>query len=498
MRLKTLMALTAGLTILTPSVQAHEETQVASSPFMWNVKRDYPFGIRFSAGYGYDSYSAALNKEYQGDGKLAIVRDLKYHRTTQKLNLRMDMGFEGFTLFAQVPIVLSQQGEYRFQSGSLYPGYSGYDACMAQYPNEPWRCYPDGVNAANSRTVQEGIAGGLGFSDSPAPGESGRRSLFKGPKRQGLDQIFVGLRFQVPVFNEYLDPSKPNWVMTFKFGLPAPGSKIMDFKRNASGVVECGGGPCTDPASQRPDLNSGVGRGIYDFTFSTTFSKKNSLTDSFFHVYFTYPFAYTSDSLYSDRYDFSSDWGMNSPKAPARAGMRFGTDILLYQNDEDQVQINLLLSGRMDVIFEGRDYSEAYELLAGSPVLNFSCSGDNATTTLDHLCNGKTMNIMYYPGITTVENHAILGATVGLNMRLSSHFYIQGNYSLRHVTEHFVTYEDAGEDNPDTPGGTPGLVDLETNEMNPYYRPVIDQVGHRYRVQEGLWQSLYLSFSVIY
>jgi len=492
-----------ALLLLLPAfpAAANEINHVSGSPYFWEEHKENPFGVKLNFGFGYESYSAAVNKEYQGNGDLQVVRDLQLTRTTSTFNLGAEAGVKGVAFFLNLPVILNQQSVFKFQSGARYPNYDGYTECVAAHSGpgsdgKVWLCNPDGVNALNSRTVLEEIAAGMAFSDVPGAGEPGVRTLYTGPKRSGLDQLHLGLRWNVPVFNQFQDHTKPFWVLSVDLGIPVGDPK--DFRRTSDGGPLCAGGlRCTDPQSQRPLLNSAVGRGVYDVTLASTISKRSSIFDSYFRLWATLPFAYTSDSLYAGKYDFSGDWGATAPSAPIKGGLEFGSDFNLYQDEEKKFRINAFASGSITGVFEGQDSSEAYELLAGSPTLNFGCGTNPA---YPNFCgDNRTSSIQYFPGITTVENHAILGGKIGLNMRFSRHFFMEIAYGLAHHTEHFITYTDAGKDNglSDTTH-TPGVVDLDTNEANPYYRPVIDQVGHRYRVQESMVHTLLINFHILY
>ncbi|MBU1068141.1 hypothetical protein KJ975_01100 [Myxococcota bacterium] len=480
---------------------AHEINHVSGSPYYWEEHKENPFGLKLNFGFGYENYAAAINKEYQGNGDLQVVRDLQLSRTTTTFNVGAEAGIKGVAFFLNLPVILSQQSVFKFQGGARYPNYDGYAECVAAHTGvgtdgKVWLCNPDGVNALNSRTVLEEIAAGMNFSDVPGPGEPGVRTLYSGPKRSGLDQLHLGLRWNVPVFNQFQDHTKPYWVLSVDLGLPIGDPK--DFRRSPDGMPLCAGGVrCTDPQSQRPQLNSAVGRGVYDITLASTMSKRSSIFDSYFRVWATLPFAYTSDSLYAGKYDFSGDWGAKAPSAPIRGGLEFGSDFNVYQDNEKKFRINAFATGSITGVFEGQDYSEAYEVLAGSPTLNFGCGTNPA---YPNFCGDSRLNsLQYFPGITTVENHAILGGKIGVNMRFSRHFFMEIAYGLSHHTEHFITYTDAGQDNGLADADhTPGVVDLDTNEANPSYRPVIDQVGHRYRVQETMVHTLLINFHILY
>jgi hypothetical protein len=486
---KSLIILIFSL-ISIPKVYSHDFTHVAGSPFYWEENKKNPYGFKVLFGLNYSYENGSLNREHIEGAALNIVKDLDYTKSQFTLDMGFEAGIKGVSLYLHLPVILSSQETFKFQDGNRYVGYTGQTDCETRNPGAEYKCNPDGVNSLNSTTVMDNISAGLFTSDasviSTTPGVAGKRTLFNGVNRAGLDQLHLGLKFNIPVFNQYEDKTKPYWIIGFDVGLPV--GSVKDFQRTSTdGAPICTGGTvCSDNTTQRPLLNSAVGRGIYDVTFFTTMSKRLGMFDTFFKLYATLPFGYTSDSLYADKYNFDDDgYGMKPLKAPIRGGILFGTDINMYQDLKKKIRVNFNIQGILLGIFEGHDYSEGYELFAGSPALNTD-PYINSLTTFN--------NIQYFPGLTTVENHAIMGAKMGITMRYSRYFYLEAMYGLSHKTEHFITYTDAGDDGSDANN----TVQLNTTERNPYYRTLIDEVGQRYRIQETMIHTFMLSLRVIY
>jgi hypothetical protein len=464
----------------------------------------------------------ALNREYMGNYKgIEVVRDLIYKQTKMELMLKAEFAiFENLALYVGLPIVLRQQNTYNFASGSRYPGYAGEQACRDAHPEDPSVCNPDGVNAQNSRTVQDGIAAGLnGITYDPAtdsmnlgpygvgPGQSGPRSLYEGPQRSGLDQIHLGLHWLVYGFKEKDDPTKPNWRIGAEFRLSI--GDVMDFERNHAGDTTCGAP--NDPNTSfncRPELNDAVSKGIHEVRFYTSLSKRVGVLDSFFHLYFQMPFAYRDGSFYSSDYRFSANWGEEDVatvnKAPKQAGIHFGTEIVAWERVSDDMRFSIDVKGMIDYRFPGRDYSEAYEILAGSPMLNMNCNSPDTSQLYSQMCGDPNLKnaMMFYPGVTHVQDHAIFGGMVGFDFLLTKYFKLEFTYSLIHRQEHFVTLTDAGEDTGtgDPTGGctnpsgcADGRVNIPSTEQNPWHRPAIDTPGHRYRIQELLVHQIWVN-----
>ncbi len=463
------------------------------------LEEDNPYDARISLGLRTTLTHGALNKEYQGNNKgIEVVRDLRFKQVKMTLDLKAEFAiFKNLAVYIGLPIVLRQQNTYKFASGSLYSGYAGEQQCRLDHPDDPSVCNPDGVNARNSRTVQDGIAAGLSgihydagansmmLGDfDVAGGQAGPRTLYRGPNRAGLDQLHLGLHWLVHGFKQKDDPTKPNWRIGAEFRLSV--GKVMDFERNSAGDTNCGAplGSATT-FNCRPQLNDAVSKGIHEVQFYTSLSKRLGILDSFFHLYFRMPFAYRSGSFYSDKYNFSSDWGEDGVgpvnKAPKQAGIHFGTDIIAWESPADHIKFAIHLMGMVDYRFPGRDYSEAYELLAGSPMLNMHCDPNNPSTFFSAMCGDNAVRraMMFYPGVTQVQDHAIFGGTLGLDLLLYKYVQLSLSYTLIHRQEHFITMTDAGQD---LDGDR--RVTIPSREQNPWHRPIIDTPGHRYRVQE--------------
>jgi hypothetical protein len=223
-----------------------------------------PYDFRLRIGYEAEIKTSALNREYMGNGaQVDIVKDLLFQQITHRLNIRAEFAiYKDLGIYLAFPIILAQQATYSFAKGDRYVGYAGEDTCRTnEHSDQPWLCNPDGVNAKNSRFVQDGLAsklrpdsGGELFEydfgadpTSPADdtvrvpsaynvgaGEAGPRTLFKGPSRQGLDQMHLGIHGLILAQKRHA--SLPDWRFGVEFRIAV--GKVMDFKRDAQGDPE--------------------------------------------------------------------------------------------------------------------------------------------------------------------------------------------------------------------------------------------------------------------
>jgi hypothetical protein len=475
-----------------------------------------------------------------GNGaSIDVVKDLIFNQVTHRMTVRAEFAlYRDFGLYIGLPIILYQKSKYGFASGDSYHGYPGEQDCRDAHTSNPWVCNPSGVNANNSRFVQDGLASGLsgfGYNDGlgsaiaadgnvgdiasvrvPADyavstGAAGPRGLWEGPGRSGLDQIHLGIHGLI--FSQRRHPSFPDWRFGVEFRLAV--GKTMDFKRDAAGDPETCGAASLNRWNCRPELNKAVGRGVHEVRYFTTASKLSKLwkgggIDSFIHIFFQMPIAYTNDSFYSNKYDFSGKFGEESKspvmKAPMEAGVYLGGEFIVYTDKVKGHKISFELTGMIEGRFEGRDYSEAYELLAGAPALNLYCdqsSGTGSTnSSYDQFCRDPTVRdrLFHYPGITTVENFVRFGLRLGMHAQITRYAKLSIIYALIHEQEHFLTTDDAGVDGHLVNGqmAYDGQINIDTKELNPWHRPIINQAGHRIRAQETLIHMLSIGLKLMF
>jgi hypothetical protein len=525
-------SLLLALVVAVPPMARAADINEVTTGFTKNNKYDFRLKVNYDAIFK----RTALNREYMGNAAgIDVVKDLVFKQVTHRLTLRAEFAlYKDFGIYLGLPLILSQQSKYSFASGDQYHGYSGETACRTAHSpplgNDPWVCNPDGVNSNNSRFVQDGLVSGLsGFgyqdagggnllADDPvsnidhvgvptdymvANGVAGPRSLWEGPGRSGLDQLHLGIHGLI--FSQKRHPSYPDWRFGVEFRLAV--GKVKDFERDAAGDTLCGAASF-NRWNCRPELNKAVGRGVHEVRFFTTASKFSKLwkgggIDSFIHIYFQMPFAYKDDSFYASKYDFSGDFGEESKsplmKAPMKGGIFLGGEFIIFTDKVKGHKISLELTGMIEGHFEGRDYSEAYELLAGAPALNLYCDGPGGSSSTnpsyDQFCRRASVRdkLFYYPGISTVENFVRFGLRLGIHAQITQYAKLSIVYSLIHEQEHFLTTDDAGED---TNGS--GVIEVDSNELNPWHRPIINQAGHRIRAQETLIHQLSIGLKLMF
>ncbi len=523
--LGTLLVILLG-TVALPRVSRAADLNEVTTAF----EKGNPYDFRLRVAYQATIERTALNREYMGNGGgIDIVKDLIFNQVTHQLNIRAEFAiYKDLGLYITLPVILYRKASYGFASGDLYHGYPGEDTCRRdEHPDNPSLCNPDGVNANNSRFVQDGLVAGLaGFVYNPTDntlgipseyqvsgGVAGPRHLWDGQTRSGIDQIHIGVHGLI--MSQRRHSSYPDWRFGVEFRLSA--GPVMDFERDAQGDPVGCAAPSANDWNCRPTLNKAVGRGVHEVRFFTTMSKMAKLwegggIDAFFHLWYQMPFAYRKSSFYASKYDFSGEFGEESQsptiKAPMKGGIKFGGEFVVFSDPVKKHRVAIDLTASIEGQFEGRDYSQAYELLAGSPILNFDCDNPNYA----QFCGNSRLRdrLFYYPGVSTVENFMRLGLRVGIHAQITKWVKFQLLYALFHETEHFLTTDDAGIDNVNGPardannvcnsstGCHDGVINIGTTEQNPWHRPVIHQAGHRIRAQETLIHIVTVSLKLMF
>jgi len=373
--------------------------------------------------YEYEVDTSNIDREHVGDpgadplAPLTRQHDLVFHQYKHTVTPRLDVGvYHDTWLSVALPIIVTQARELRLGSG---------------------------VDRSESPSVLSGYIPESGFDAhdplTPPPGDL----LFRGGERHGLNQLHVGIG--VAPMNQRRDDTKPTWKLGVE-GRFAVG-KIMRFDR-------------LDPSGE-----TGVSEGVHELRLWTTVDRKLGWVEPWFEASWQVPIALRSGSLYQDP-GFGSTNAMPGQLATAK----FGVEIFVVDDKETRNKISLDLSTRIVGHFEGRGYSEMWEVFAfagdqridGNPLVLDANPLDTGLQALSH------------PGITNIENYLETAAHLTLAADLGRVRFAL-NADIMWKTDHAITFADGGIDRNNN-----GIVDAGTNEVNPVYAAPIDLVGHRY------------------
>jgi hypothetical protein len=442
-----------GALAVSPVAFAADITDIASS-----FDEDNPFDFRFRVTYDHLEKRAQIKRELEGlspsQDHIQTFKDLLYTQARDTLSLRAEVGlFQDLMLHVELPVVLND-------TESLSYDQSASDGC--RFPPD---MNPNCVNSSNSTTIRDGILPVGGFDAQRSGATLSGTKVFNAPIRgatgggsagDSFDTFNVGLSW-APV-NQRRDDTKPTWVIgvegDFSIG------NIMAFDRT------------------RPGANHAVAEGYHKIIAKTAISKRFRYFDPYIGFWYMYPIA-RGDSLFKQ---YSPAQKTVNPMQ--QAGTTFGLEMVPFERPADAYKIAIDLRGRIEAHFNGKGYSEMWEVFASSPALacnaayNLACDPNQVTNAYQ----GQP-----YTGITTIENYATLGADISLAGQVGKHAHFRFGFQYTHDASHLITNDDIG-----TPINGATRVSLPV-EFNPAYRAIVDQTGRRYRVDNVNLYDVYLS-----
>ncbi len=472
--------------------EAAEVTRVASSfdqDFNGNA-----FDLHFGVSYDFHYKQAAVLREWGAGGRNNLAKDLIYRQMRHTVTPMLEIGlWHDISVYVSLPVVLSDNRSYSFDQ------QEGGDCVFPQNPAQS--NYVSGsatcVNKTNSTSIRDGIIPRDGFDAFEDTNPYGQFTdpetdmIFRAPTRRGIDQIHAGVKFGI--LSQARKSHLPNWVIGLE-GRFAVG-KPMTFERSIQ--IE-------DPAG-----NHRVGRGIHELGAWTALSRRYRWLDPFFG-------AYWRQSIRAGNTQFQN-WGSTAgnPNPQSTTGAYVGAEIVPWENKSQDRKFSIILSGSTDLHYNGRAYSEVWELLSDSPALvgdytpddgngtdcnRLSALAHAAANPLDPENNGGYLaaggsECGTYNGITSVDDYGTFGFNGALNFHMNRFARLNFGVNAMTDTRHFVTAATRGKGDR---AGEPDLVDPDTADVNPVRRDVVDQVGRRYAVDDVFIINAYLNFIVTF
>ena len=441
------LALGAGV------ARAADVTDVASS-FDEGNKFDFRFRMR----YDHTEKRAQIKREFEGlpgQETAPLFKDLAYSSHRDSVTLRAEVGlYHDLMLHAELPIIIEEAASY------------GYDQGLGSGCVYPPQANPNCVNESNSTTIADGILPAGGFDASNHGARVGGAGLFRSVLRgargggglDAFDTFNLGLTW-APL-SQARDDTKPTWVVTVEAQL-----SIGNIKKFDRGML---------------DANHAVSDGTHRLRIQTALSKRYRYFEPYWGLWYLLPIA-RGDSLFVD-------YGRTQKtKNPAmQAGTLLGVEVVPLDRPAKQYKLGLDLRTRVEGHFNGRGYSELWEVLASSSAL--AC--DNATGQFNPACGDAAPQSAYknqaFTGLTTIENYATVGADIAVQAQIGPYIRFRTGFEYSHDQSHYITGDDIG-----TPSNPTGRV-TQPSEFNPAYRPIIDLIGRRYLVDNINTFNFYL------
>lgn len=482
-----LMGLFFGFSATT---QAAEVTRVASS-----FDGENKFDLHFGVGYDFNFKKAALLREWSdaNNPSSTVVRDLLYQQFRHVVTPSMEIGlYKDLAVYVNLPVVVADQRTYSFDQEA--------DPCVygdQASGTNPATC----VNHDNSTSIRDGIIprGGFDATNPSNPynqfGGADSQTIFKGATRRGIDQIHVGLKYAI--LNQDRLSHMPKWVIGLEGRFAA--GKPMTFSR--------------DTQSSDPKGNHTVGRGTHELGVWTSLSRRYRFLDPFFT-------AWWYQAIRAGNTEFKDYGGAQDRVNPqSQLGVTFGTEIVPFERKAKGQKVSVQIRGLAMLKYNGRGYSEGWELFSDSPALIGSnnpgggpaaqCSNQDARNAVAYAndpnnptnvadpnyiqSSGASSGCVRSNGITNIQDFATFGINFGLNFQLNKYAVLMFGVNGSTDTRHWISNASRGKASAD-PSGDPNLVDPNTKEVNPVRRDVIDNVGRRYAVGDVLNVMGYFRF----
>ena len=397
-----------------------------------------PTRIQAEVEYSYEIEDAAINRERAGvpgtdpQGALPLIGDLTFHQIRQLVTPRAELAvFRNVWVSFAAPIVLSDSRELRLAGG---------------------------VDRTTSSTIADGFLPAAGFDAQAAGGATAGDLVFRGASRNGVPELRGGVGW-APM-NQALDDTKPTWKLGVE-GRFAIGH-IMSF--NAA-----------DPGSE-----TGVSTGVHELRLWTSVDRRFRYFEGWFETSVVLPIYSGGNAFYND-----PGFGSLNVQPGQTASVAFGIETYFVDNPVTSSRFSVDLGTRLTAHFEGRGYSEMWEVFAlagqsGGPLV---LDADPSTAGVQEL---------HYPGISNIESYLEASGKIALHARIGPHVTLSALGELGWKSNHVISFANAGIDLPTCPTGAPrcendnnDVVSPGTQEVNPLHNQKIDLVGHRYHADDN-------------
>ncbi|MCA9677245.1 MAG: hypothetical protein H6709_15310 [Kofleriaceae bacterium] len=450
------LATGASLAVVFPRVAvAGPDSEVASS-----FDDDDRFDLHVWLDYEYRMRHSTVMREMVGAAgtdptdPIPVGKDLVYSSSQHLLVPRLELGiFHDLALTFALPIVVLDTRSLELDQRDTPCDFGGPGASC--------------VDRDSSSTIRDGLLPRSGYdANDPAtgfPDETDPR-IFRGVDRHGLDQVHLGVVW-APM-NQRRDDTKPTW------------------KLGAELRVAVGKPAKFDAAT--PDRETGVGAGVHEVKLYTSMARRIGWAEPYFDAWWLAPIGQTDASPFQD-----PGFGSKSVQHQQQAGTHFGFEAIAVDKGPDAQRVSIDLSASLTAHFQGRNYSELWEV--------FALAGDTETggpLVLDESPTTPGEQAMSHPGISNIENYLEIGGKIALRADLGPLVHVAAIAGLTRETRHIISFTDAGIDLPSCDAGqSPGptceaasndVVNPGTDEVNPLHVPLIDLVGHRYVVDDAL------------
>ena len=388
------------------------------------------------------------------EATVIFTRELDYERIISELDIEFQFGiWKDLEFHVVLPIVISDTRSLQFAAGEGPRNVSQENSTIDPTDTFITDDLDDGGLFSTYRFFSIG-------------------NELVGPDRSGLGDLVFG--FSWNPFNQERSPHLATLRLAFDYRAPT-----------------------AEPAMR---TNTSVGRGVHEFVFNVSASRRYHIVEPYFGVTYILPVP-TSDSLFQDH-----GGGQTTTGPGQRAEITGGVELVLFENIPRQQIFTFAAGFTFGFTAEGRDYSPISDALTGSlcngvtpDEAGYALDGSpfeppSNTPINDAACGwmaqqpsnrhpnpgaGEGEQQYFHDGITSVESFGTIGAHFGLNFQISPYVELRVATDIETETEHFLTAARTGRDRD----GDDEVDFNNPNERSPVYNPTLDGVGRRLRVE---------------
>jgi hypothetical protein len=252
----------------------------------------------------------------------------------------------------------------------------------------------------------------------------------------------------------------------------------------------------------------GVSRGVTGLELHTYLSRRVKYIEPYggFRALLEFP---TSDSDYGS-VDFK---GSLVSHPPLRGTMLVGLNVIPWEIRDRFQRVTLDFRFTGTYVSEGRDYSELYDALGSSdapslraPMYSEYMANRDPTTsgTAGSVVNPASRPV-YFTGLTDVQQHGTYSLSASFTWQAGEYVKFNAGTALTLTQGHFITFDQSC--NPDFSDDidksgychtTAAEGTRSSGIPNPNYRKVLNEPGHRFKVDDSTGFDAWLNATVMF
>ncbi len=189
-------------------------------------------------------------------------------------------------------------------------------------------------------------------------------------------------------------------------------------------------------------------------------------------------------------------YGQLSSYPPITGSLVVGAEIIPWENRETWQRFVIDVRMRGTYRSQGRDYSPLYDALGSSASRALALPGcPSNVRNPDGSCQAGRE--IWFDGLTTTQSYVTINGQLSLAVQPAKFMRIDLGLGLTWVAPHIITATDACNPNETVPAEHPEFRGGCVNDSapDPTHRPVIDQVGGRFRTNNELLVDFMASLS---